>query len=105
MMAWISKSKRRNEGRMATYYSIQWRDTSGATRTRALGFCSAREAKKALTIVKGRLAAGESVEPPAEEPTATAPGSSVSETTLRVWIDDWFLPRAELIRARVEKGD
>ena len=59
-MAWLHKRKRKNSktGKAETYWSICWR-TGGRTHTRAIGFLPADEAKRALKVFEGKLAAGD----------------------------------------------
>lgn len=101
-MAWLAKTKRRNRrtGRKETYWSIQWRE-EGATKvsTRAIGFCAAPEAKKALKVFEGKLAAGEPV-----APTPSGPSSSATKKPptpkLADYLDGVYLPVVERDKAR-----
>ena len=94
-MAWLNKQKRTNSetGKKETYWAIRWRDEKLKTYTLAIGFCSKPEARKALKIVEGKLAAGELV-----VPTASGDGSSTAKTpkksevpTLREYLDEVYL--------------
>lgn len=104
-MAWISTRKRKKKGRLTPYHAIQWRDETGKIVTRALGFCSAREAKRALKVIEGKLAAGEALDPETKAKpgvlTPTAPGSSEPKVTLREWLRGTFLPK--ILRDRAKK--
>jgi integrase len=104
-MAWLAKAKRRNRktGRKETYWSIQWRE-EGAARasTRAIGFCSAPEAKKALKVFEGKLAAGQPVVPAG--PTTSGRSSSATKRPaipkLAEYLNGVYLPIVERDRAR-----
>lgn len=94
-MAWLHEQKRvrRKTGKKAPYWSIKWRDEKGLTHTRAIGYCTKSEAKRALKVIEGKLAAGEPV-----TPKSSAAGSSIPRTakksevpTLRSYLDDVYL--------------
>ena len=91
-MAWLNQQKRMNKktGKKEPYWAIRWRDQTGKTHTRAVGFSTRSEAKKALKVFEGKQAAGEPVEPP----TPTAPGSWAKQKapTLGDYLDQAFLP-------------
>lgn len=93
-MAWLTDTKRLNRetNKKENYYAIQWRTPEGKTRTKGLGFLTRPEAKQMLAVFEGKLAAGESVEPP---PTATgseAKAPKSSTPTLAVYLDEVFVP-------------
>ena len=107
-MAWLHKQQRNNRkvGKKETYFSIKWRDETGKTRTRAVGFSSRSEAKKMLKVFEGRLAAGEPVEPP----TPTAVGSSGKKQktpALRDYVENVYLPvvRRDKSKATADSAD
>lgn len=91
-MAWLAPKKRKNPktGRKETYWTLAWREQS-QVRTRAIGFCTKDEAKRALKVVEGRLAVGDPVDPPPAEPPPVS-NSSSAMPTLREYLDDTFLP-------------
>ena len=87
-MAWILSLRRakRETGRLEIYYSLAWRE-EGRVISRALGFVTAAEARKALRIVEGRLAEGRSPSP--ERPRGVEPSSTVPTVTdffKEVWL-------------------
>ena len=98
-MAWLNKQQRlnRKSGKKETYFAIKWRDEIGKTHTRAVGFCKAKEAQKALKIFEGKIASGELV-----MPRGFATGSSVSQSTVptvKEYLQEVWLPVVERDKA------
>jgi integrase len=100
-MAWIKGKTRLNKetGRKDTYYVIEWRDETGKSRTKGLGFCGKQEAHRLLKLFEGKVAAGQPVEP---EPPPSAPSSPepVTIPTLREYLFERYLPVVQRDRAR-----
>ena len=93
-MAWLESKKRKNPatGRQTAYWSIQWRDERGRTRTRAVGFCSSSEAKTALKVAEAKLALGESIAPDAPTPSEPSSSTALRTPTLGSYLDEVYLP-------------
>lgn|GEM_PF-6150885 len=86
-MAWLKSQKRRKKrtGRLATYWSISFRDERGKTRQKALGFVDTKTAKEALKAFEARVLLGLRIEP-AQAPTLRS--SSTDEAiTLSVFLE------------------
>lgn len=100
-MAWLRKTTRTNKksGRSETYWSISWRDTDGKDRTRAVGFCPAAEARKALKVFEGKLAAGEAAEPEARTRSGRSSSASSATPKLAEYLDHVYVPRVREERA------
>ena len=87
-MAWIVTSKRKTQGRQVVSYSIAWRE-HGRVRSRSLGRVSKPEARRALVIFEGRVAAGLPLEPPTASPTSHETSSA---PTMSEFLEAVFLP-------------
>jgi len=100
-MAWLRTKARLNKasGNTETYFLIEWRDDRSRARTRALGFCSRKEAERLLKIFVGKRAAGMDVEP---APPLTVSSSEARRTipTLRDYLSSNYLPVVERDRAK-----
>lgn len=94
-MAWLQKKRRKNAvtGTIELYWWICTRGTDGKVRSKGIGFCEAADARRALKVYEGKVAAGE--EP---LPRATESGSSPVPTTtptLGDYLDRVYLPVVE----------
>ena len=98
MMAWLERKRRVNPatGKMETYWAASWR-VRGRITTRAIGFLPESEAKRALKILEGKLAAGD-----AAVLRSSGLSSSVTRKTspkLGDYLFDVYLPVAEREKA------
>ena len=98
-MAWLHKRKRKNRdtGKIETYWSIDWRNEQGKSRTRAIGFLSAAEAKKALKVFEGKMAAGDMVGPRTSDDSSSKPRAE--RPTLREYLDEVYIPASKREKA------
>ncbi|MFZ5478963.1 MAG: tyrosine-type recombinase/integrase [Myxococcota bacterium] len=100
-MAWLTEAKRlkKESGKKEPYFAIQWRE-GGKTRTKGLGFVTSAEAKQLLTVAEGKLAAGESLDPPGTG-TGSAPEAARPDVpTLGRYLDEVYLPVVKRDKAK-----
>lgn len=91
-MAWLQKKRRMNGaiGKMDLYWWIAIRSETGKVTSKAIGFCTTEEAKRALKIFEGKVAAGEVVTPKRTESGSSQAASS--GPILATYLDEVFLP-------------
>lgn len=100
-MAYLRTQKRKNPKtkRLATYWSINWRDHRGKIRQKALGYINEREASRALAAFEERLQSGEFLDldpPPSSSPTSSQTGEG---RILGEFLDETYLPRVRRDKA------
>ncbi|MFZ5477696.1 MAG: tyrosine-type recombinase/integrase [Myxococcota bacterium] len=92
-MAWLTEAKRLNRatGKKEPYFAIQWRE-GGKTSTKGLGFVTSSEARQLLKVAEGKLAAGESLDPPPTASGSAREAAVADVPTLGRYLDDVYLP-------------